>query len=121
MKATKLVLAAIVVLSLYLYSVDAYRNASLVLPKYRVEIGGGKSQQRVIPCPTTELHQYKKMMKAEEPQSECYEGTCDVPATRNKAKSDLIVFNLIVHVFDSAKGVHPDGTYFYYLYRNYQR
>lgn len=36
MKATKLVLAAIVVLSLYLYSVDAYRNASLVLPKYRV-------------------------------------------------------------------------------------
>jgi hypothetical protein len=110
MKATKLVLAAIVVLSLYLYSVDAYRNASLVLPKYRVEIGGGKSQQRVIPCPTTELHQYKKMMKAEEPQSECYEGTCDVPATRNKAKSDLIVFNLIVHVFDSAKGVHPDGV-----------
>lgn len=114
MKATKLALAAVVVLSLYLYSVEAhyYKNASLVLPKYRVEIAG-KSQQRVIPCPTTELHHYKKITKARQLPSECYEGTCDVPATRNSAKSDLIVFNLIVHVMDSAKGVHPDGTNLY--------
>ena len=115
MKATKLILAAIVVLSLYLYSVDAYRNATLVLPKYRVEIGG-QSQQRVIPCPSTEVHHFKKMLKNEQAKSECYEGTCDVPETRNKAKSDLMVFNLIVHVFDSPKGVHPDGKYYYNIY-----
>jgi hypothetical protein len=89
--------------------VQAHRNASLVLPKYRQELGG-HLQQRVIPCPTTEVHQYKKSLRNEEPNSECYEGSCDIPATRNKAKSDMIVFNLIVHVFDSPKGVHPDGN-----------
>lgn len=87
-----------------------YTESALVLPHQKIEIDG-VLQERVLSCPTTEVYRHKQWLAGEKSVSDCYEGGCDVPATRNGAKSDLMVFNLVVHVLSATNGTQPDGTY----------